>query len=272
MKEPIMSKTSLLLTRLDQIGHSLEQTDRALALIALGSVGEDRRRLDDYSDLDFFVIVQPGAKSEFLTQLEWLSSIHPVVYQFRNTVDGYKVLFDDDVFCEFAVFESEELTKVPFAPGRIVWKRPEVDEHICHPVLVLPYPSTPDTAWLVGEALTNLYVGLNRYLRGEMLSAARFIQYYAVDRLVELSSYAEPQQVSDADPFAAERRYEQRFPQTSRRLASFMHGYEKSPESAEAILEFLEAHFDVNQHLAQRIRQLALLARSPEDRPRGGAI
>jgi hypothetical protein len=262
MKEHIMAKTSLLLTRLDQIGRSLEQTDRALALIALGSVGEDLYRLDDYSDLDFFVIVQPGAKPEFLTQLQWLSSIRPIAYQFRNTADGYKLLFDDDVFCEFAIFEPEELTKVPFAPGRIVWKRPQVDERVCHPVLVPPQLRTPDTAWLVGEALTNLYVGLNRDLRGEMLSAARFIQHYAVDRLVELSSYVEPGRASVADPYAAERRYEQRFPQTAHRLASFVQGYEKSPESAEAILEFLEAHFDVDQYIAQRIRQLALLARS----------
>lgn len=269
MKEHSMTKTSLLLTRLDQIGRSLEQTDRALALIALGSVGEDLYRLDDYSDLDFFVIVQLGAKPEFLTQLGWLSSIRPVAYQFRNTADGYKVLFDDDVFCEFAVFEPEELMKVPFTPGRIVWKRPQVDEHVCHPVLVPPHPSTPDTAWLVGEALTNLYVGLNRYLRGEMLSAARFIQGYAVDRIVELSSDVEPERASVADLFAAERRYEQRFPQTAHCLVSFLQGYEKSPESAEAILEFLEAHFDVDQHIAQRIRQLALLARSAEDRPRG---
>lgn len=269
MKEHSMTKTSLLLTRLDQIGRSLEQTDRTLALLALGSVGEDRYRLDDYSDLDFFVIVQPGAKPEFLTQLGWLSSIRPIAYQFRNTADGYKVLFDDDVFCEFAVFEPEELTKVPFTPGRIVWKRPQVDGRVCHPMLVPPQPNTPDTAWLVGEALTNLYVGLHRYLRGEMLSAARFIQHYAVDRLVELSSYVEPQQASDADPFAGERRYEQRFPQTAHRLSSFLQGYEKSPESAQAILEFLEAYFDVNQHIAQRIRQLALLARNIRERPRG---
>lgn len=124
MKEHRMVKTSLLLTRLDEIGHSLEQTNHALALIALGSVGEDLYRLDDYSDLDFFVIVQPGAKPEFLTQLQWLSSIRPIAYQFRNTANGHKLLFDDDVFCEFAMFELEELTTVTFASARIVWKRP----------------------------------------------------------------------------------------------------------------------------------------------------
>ncbi len=41
--------------------------------------------------------------------------------------------------------------------------------------------------WLLGEALTNLYVGLQRELRGERLSAMRFIQGYALDRLVALA-------------------------------------------------------------------------------------
>lgn len=153
----------------------------------------------------------------------------------------------------------EQLTKVQFAPGRIVWKRSLVDERSLRPVFVPPRPGIPDTAWLVGEALTNLYVGFHRYLRGERLSAARFIQGYAVDRIVELSSDVEPEQACVADLFSPERRYEQRFHHTAQRLASFLQGYEKSPEFAEAILEFLAAHFEVNPYIAQRIRELCLL-------------
>ena len=41
----------------------------------------------------------------------------------------------------------------------------------------------------LGEALTNLYVGMAREKRGEKLSAMRFIQGYAVDRLLELAEY-----------------------------------------------------------------------------------
>lgn len=256
-----MDKTTLLLTRLDEIGRSLERTPHALALIGLGSVGAELHRLDDYSDLDFFVIVQPGTKPEFLSQLQWLSAVRPIAYQFRNTADGYKLLFDDGVFCEFAIFEPGELAGAAFAPGRVVWKRPHVDDAISRPALAQPQPGPADPAWLLGEALTNLYVGLGRYLRGEKLSATRFIQHYAVDRIVDLSGGLELAQTADADPFSGERRYERRFPQTARHLASFMQGYDRCPESAEAILEFLEARFDVNPHLAQQIRQLAHLAR-----------
>ena len=55
-----MNKTELLLQRLDDIGQSLKDSRQALALLALGSCGAERERLDQYSDLDFFVIVKDG--------------------------------------------------------------------------------------------------------------------------------------------------------------------------------------------------------------------
>ena len=55
-----MNKTELLLQRLDEIGQFLKDSNQALALLALGSCGTERERLDQYSDLDFFVIVKDG--------------------------------------------------------------------------------------------------------------------------------------------------------------------------------------------------------------------
>ena len=49
-----------LLQRLDAIGHALEQSGHALALIGLGSAGRETHRIDAYSDLDFFVVVEDG--------------------------------------------------------------------------------------------------------------------------------------------------------------------------------------------------------------------
>jgi lincosamide nucleotidyltransferase B/F len=109
----------LLLSRLTQIAQSLEQSKRALALIGLGSVGLELERLDEHSDLDFFVIVEAGFKQEFLEQLDWLICLSPVAYVFQNSADGFKLLYKDGVFCEFAIFEISELASIPFAPGRI---------------------------------------------------------------------------------------------------------------------------------------------------------
>jgi hypothetical protein len=79
---------------------------------------------------------------------------------------------------------------------------------------------------------------------------------------VELTSLVEPERAVAADLFTPERRYEQRFPQTTQHLALFVQGYERSRESALAILTFLEQHFAVNTQIGQRIRELC-----GDDRP-----
>ncbi len=250
-----MDRTQQLLTRLDEIGQSLAGTGNALALLGLGSVGLETDRLDGYSDLDFFAIVKPGFKSAFIENLGWMSSICPVSYAFRNTADGYKLLFEDGIFCEFAVFEPLELAEIAFAEGRIVWRADEFDVSLCTPARK-PGGAPRPVEWVVGEALTNLYVGLCRYRRGEKLSAARFVQWFAVDRVVELSGLVETEQPAYKDEFTADRRYEQRFPSLAQEMPRFVQGYERTPESALAILEFLEAHFEVNPAMREMIEEL----------------
>jgi hypothetical protein len=249
-----------LIRRLDEIAAALAHSGCGLALIALGSVGLEQQRLDEWSDLDFFAVVAPGSKAAFIQDLDWLERAAPVAYCFQNTADGYKLLFEDGIFCEFAVFEPDELTGIPFAPGRFVWKAPEAPETLARPAL--PAAQTPPRPleWLVGEALTNLYVGLCRQRRGERLSALRFIQYYAVDRLLELAQAASPPPEDPAaapDHFTSERRFERRFPALAEELAGWMQGYAGNVESALAILAYLEARYPVNPAIAAAIRRVS---------------
>jgi lincosamide nucleotidyltransferase B/F len=117
--------------------------------------------------------------------------------------------------------------------------------------------SKREKGWLLGEALTNIYVGLQREKRGEVLSAMRFIQLYAVDRLLELVEYiAIPKEVH-RDTFVNERCFEQQYPDLAPQLGDWMQGYEKNCVSALAILEFLEEHFEVNETMAEQIRELS---------------
>lgn len=250
------SKRDLLLSRLDDIGNSLSQSNKAVALIGLGSVGIEVDRLDEFSDLDFFAIVETGFKGEFLEHLGWLSSICPIAYCFRNTPDGYKLLFQDGVFCEFAVFEEPELRRIPFAPGRVVWKKSGASDALAVPRLKRSVQESPSLEWSLGEALTNLYVGVGRFRRGEKLSSMRLIQGDAVNRVLELAERIEPSAFASRDIFVPERRYEQRHPAVAEALPSFMQGYERSVESARAILIFLEQHFEVNQSFKQALIEL----------------
>ena len=250
------SRQDLLLSRLNDIGTSLARSKKAVALIGLGSVGMEVDRLDEFSDLDFFAIVEPGYKTEFIEQLDWLGSICPIAYSFRNTPDGHKLLFRDGIFCEFAVFEERELPEIPFAAGRIIWKKQDARDTLGLPHRVQSVHENPSLEWTLGEALTNLYVGASRFHRGEKLSAMRLIQGYAVDRVLELAQRITRSTSSTGDVFAPERRYEQRHPSIAEELPAFMQGYDRSIESAQAILLFLEAHFQVNESLKQRLMEL----------------
>lgn len=245
-----------LLQRLDAIGRSLATDPDALALIGMGSVGLELERLDEYSDLDFFVIVQDGAQAKFLDDLAWLERVATVAYRFRNNHDAIKLLFADGIFCEFAVLSDRELPDIPFAEGRIVWKRPDVPDTIAIPQKPLPASSGRTVDWLLGEALTNLYVGLGRFRRGEKLTAARFIQVYAVDRVLELAARQLEAGPGYADPFGLDRRFEQRYGPVAAYLPGFVQGYERSPQSAAAILHYLESRYAINPVMARAIRDL----------------
>lgn len=249
-----MNRPADLLRRLDEIGRSLAQHKTAQALIGLGSVGQETDRLDDYSDLDFFVIVAAGSKPHYLDDLAWLSDVAPIAYRFRNTADGYKLLFTDGIFCEFAIFELAELAGIPFSAGRIVWKVDGVPDSIAVPQRSGEV-GVKSADFHLGEALTNLYVGLMRERRGEKMSALRFIQTYAVDhvlRLAELMTEAAPH----GDRFDPARRVERRHPQLATLLPSMLQGYQHNRQAAHAILHYLANNFDVNPAMQREILAL----------------
>jgi lincosamide nucleotidyltransferase B/F len=244
-----------LLQRLEAIATSLAHSGHGLALLGVGSVGTELNRLDQYSDLDFFAIVEPGYKATFIENLAWLEAVCPIAYAFQNSRDGQKVLFTDGIFVEFAVFVPAELENIPHDEGRVVWQKDGFDATALR--APAPQPEQHPREFYLGEALTNLYVGLLRLHRGEHLSAMRFIQVYAVNNLLELSADIErPMMPASRDRYAPERRYEQRFPETAPHLSSFIQGYDRSDASARAILGFLEGHFPVNAAIKQRILEL----------------
>jgi lincosamide nucleotidyltransferase B/F len=240
-----------LLQRLDDIGASLASTGKALALIGLGSVGVELDRLDDYSDLDFFVVVKDGHKAAFIANLDWLSRARSISFAFKNTLDGYKVLFDDDVYAEFAVFELRELESAVYTEGRIVWKDDTFNEQWRIPTKQLAAWKPESREWLIGEMGTCLYVGLCRLQRGEQLSAWRFVQGHAFTLLLELI------EMDSTDPtldiFSKERRFEQRHPDWPTHLDRFLQGYNRVAESAQEMLTYLDENYAMQPEIKRAI-------------------
>lgn len=252
-----MDRIQLLLQRLDEIGQSLEKTGDARALLALGSVGVETERLDQYSDLDFFVIAKEGKKRRFLDRLDWLTNIGEAGFYFLNTPDGYKFLYKDGIYCEFAIFEEQELKVATYAAGRFTWKEADFDEAQFVPKSNREPRKPTSLEWAFHEALTCVYVGLCRYARGEKLSAFKFVQNYAVDLIVSATSHFEEEGKAFKDAFQHERRFENRYPVTALSLNKMIQGYEKTPESALEVLRFIEEKMVVNTFLKESIETLA---------------
>ncbi|TNF09581.1 MAG: hypothetical protein EP317_00585 [Bacillota bacterium] len=227
--------------------------EHILCFLGLGSLS-NQSRLDDYSDLDFFLIVEKGYKKSYLESLFWLD-VKPIAYQFKNTQDGYKVLYEDGVFLEFAVFEEEELRTAEFSPGKILYMKETFDVSLVEKPLKQKNQTPSD--YRVNEILTNLYIGLLRDKRGEKASGHAFIQVYAMNHIYQLlpTLYLENKEI-DRDQYVPERRIEFRVKNQEHLLASMMQGYNHNRESAKAILNFIHKHYDINEALKDAILEL----------------
>ncbi|UKS29469.1 hypothetical protein LOZ80_11255 [Paenibacillus sp. HWE-109] len=244
-----------LLLRLEQISQSLQNTGVARALIGFGSVAETER-MDAYSDLDFLAIAKKGSKLTLIENIDWLTSIAPIGYYYLFTKDGYRIFYEDGIYCDFGILEEDEVAQIPHANGRIIWCEEDFDQSLCLPTHTCNYEET-DLSRVVGDVLTSLYVGLCRFARGEKLSAARHIQHAAIDHLLSYSNQLVNETAYFKDLFQNERRYEIRYPSLAASLPNMIQGYEKCPESALAILAFIETHFDINLFMKNKIAGFA---------------
>ncbi|WP_052327837.1 aminoglycoside 6-adenylyltransferase [Serinicoccus marinus] len=200
------------LLRLDDLAAHLAADDHVQAVLGLGSAGEETHRFDEHSDIDVFVVVDSAtAKQRYLQDPGWLAGFGGrVAFSFANDPNGRKALFEDGLFVEYAVFTPDELAALPVVGARLVWSRDGRELPMSEPP---PSPTALDTVdFHVNEALTNLCVGLHRELRGERLTAMRFTQVYAVDRVLALVRLDPASRLDHPDRFESTRRIEQADP------------------------------------------------------------
>lgn len=247
-----------LLALLDRLAAVLADRGDAIALLGLGSVGRDLHRLDEHSDADFFVVVDDGAETAYIRDIDWLEATAPVAWSFENSPLGRKVLFEDGLFAEYAVFGLTQLGTAGYPPARIIWQRADAPAGLDEPTVPLPGPASLEEQ--VGEAVTNLYVGLHRDLRGERLTATRFIQGYALDRLITILGLLGLGTGGQQDPFVIDRGVERRFAEDVLPLADLLPGYDGNARAALTLLTVLERHVTVEPRLAVAIRELAAQA------------
>jgi hypothetical protein len=120
----------------------------------------------------------------------------------------------------------------------------------------------------VGEAITNLYVGLHRDLRGERLTATRFIQGYAVDRWVTILGLLGHGSGPQQDLFVIDRGAERRFAPELLPLPDLVAGYERNAHAARTLLDLMEQHVSLDPSMVAAVREVLARAEA-RDRPSG---
>lgn len=245
------------LGRLDRLAAQVATDPHVRAVLGLGSAGVETDRFDDHSDIDFFLVVDTeDAKQRYLLDIGWLRGFGgEVVYSFVNDPNGRKALLADGLFLEYAVFTPEQLAALPLVGARVVWSRGPDDPLAAG--TAAPAATAIDTVHFhLNEALTNLYVGLHRELRGEHLSAMRFIQVFAVDRVLALVRLDPATALAHPDSFDATRRIEGAGLSGDLPLGRMIPGYAHNVEAARAVLGWLTAHHATDPVIVAAIREL----------------
>lgn len=240
-------KLQRVLETLELLSTAAKKSPHAIALIGAGSAGAEIARMDEYSDIDFFLIVEDGFSSGFINDNSWFGEDLPIVFAFRDTNHGNKVLLHNGVFLEFAIFTEAELAQNGIPGLRTIWSKPD----FLLPDLSAKQPSTRELPYYVNQALSNLLVGALRLRRGERLAALAMIERYALNNL--LTAYRVKNDLKVEDPFNIERRAEVTL---GIDFSNLLQGYERLEKSLEAILEFAEDNFEVNVPIAESIREL----------------
>jgi hypothetical protein len=214
-----------------------KQDPRILAVLGLGSLARPQR-MDSYSDLDFFLLVETPFKPDFLSNLSWLP-LGEKGYCFQNTNDGFKALITGDIFVECAVFTLDELPSISYDRPTIYYlKDPSIQSKIPMKIKTIE-PLNP--VYYLEECISQLLIGLQRWHRKETFAAFTMIQVVAVESFLKATLPPWPSSI-DPDPYVYARRIEQAYPESESLLSLLVLGYDHTFQSAKTLYALLKKH------------------------------
>ena len=81
---------------------NLERDPRVIGLMAAGSMAGQSHQPDEWSDHDFWLIVEPDAQAWFHSHNDWLPDSDRIVLWFREPHGGFKAVYQNGHLLEFA--------------------------------------------------------------------------------------------------------------------------------------------------------------------------
>lgn len=191
-----------------------------LGLMFAGS-SANLSRADQFSDHDFYLIVEDEVAEKFRQDLFWLPDSETILLRPRETEHGLKVLYKSGRLLEFAVFANSELdSQIAPIDSVVVFDRGGISERIVK--IQVRSARQVDVAAELQLFLSMLHIGLGRYRRGELVAANQHIKSYALNHLLGLLRVLDPKENSREDVLNRYRRFEFDYPDYARRLEMAM--------------------------------------------------
>lgn len=227
----------------DALVARLAPRPEVLGLVLLGS-GAERSRLDEWSDHDFYLVVEAGSAERYRQDLEWLPDGPPVVLSPRETDHGLKVVLADGHVLELAVASLEDVAGFAAHHWRIVHDTgpvtPVIESCAMRTASEIAARPSPDLARAAGLFCSLLLIGVGRARRGELVAASAHVRTYAVAELLDLVAGLVPADAAALrDGLDPRRRVEASFPEVGPHIGAAL----ELPveECARALLDIAEA-------------------------------
>lgn len=209
-----------------QLTENVRKYDSVKGLVAVGSMAAVDYQPDEWSDHDFYLVVEAGHQEYFRNNMQWLPRFEEISFFFRETEHGVKAVYKNGHLLEFAVFDPDELFLARVNRYRILLDKCDIEERMkkvrertegnCGDAI-------PDNRFLAGEFLTNLLVGTGRFRRGEKISANFFIKQSAMENLLKLIKKNIPAENGDIlDNIDHRRRFEFVWPEQGERINNLL--------------------------------------------------
>jgi len=209
-------------------------------------MAEKNIKPDKFSDHDFFVITKSGAQSDFKNNFDWLPDYDNIIYHFQESEYAVKVLYKYGHIAEFVIVDMEELKDVPINNYRILMDKAGLEEQIHNLVEKTDQKSELmiSDERLVGQIIFDLKIGIDRFLRGEKLSAFKKIKCLCIENLlilIQKNIKTNQKDTSDnLDPF---RRVELQYPAFGQKINDVLGS--SLYEISLTILFFLKNEFNI---------------------------
>lgn len=195
-------------------------------LVLLGSASRDgAARRDEWSDHDFFALIEPGRGPAVRPDLSWLPEQERLVLTAREGEIGFVAVYDDGHVFEFALSEVAELAGAVAGDATVVLddEAGSAAELIAAARARAAASDRFDPENDVRLVLVKLLIGVGRIRRGELLNGGSFVRGWAVQQLVRaIRGRFSDRSTTLRDAIDPLRRFERDFPEWGARLGAVL--------------------------------------------------